>query len=109
VFYSIIPEGVLRCESLLGAIEQLSEPSYRNTIETIFIIGGASIYDQCFMKNSALQTLCDGIYFTRVDASIECDAFFPRAALEHFQEDISKRVHVEEEGFIYDIGYYYKP
>lgn len=44
-----------------------------DTIENIFIIGGASVYRQA-IEDSRL----DGIYITKINKSYDCDTFFPQ-------------------------------
>lgn len=46
--------------------------SIDNSIETIFIIGGASIYRQ-----TITHPLIDGVYLTRIEHDFQCDVFFP--------------------------------
>jgi dihydrofolate reductase/thymidylate synthase len=49
-------------------------------VETIFVIGGAKLYDE------ALQSpLCQAVHITHIDASYECDAFFPELDPSLFQ------------------------
>lgn len=53
--------------SLDGALKLASEKT-----ETIYIIGGASIY-----KEAINHPLTDGVYLTRIEEEFDCDAFFP--------------------------------
>lgn len=53
-----------------SAIEYLK--AYEN-VETIFVIGGASIY-----KYSVENLDLDGVYITKIHKDYECDTFFPR-------------------------------
>ncbi|QQR83023.1 dihydrofolate reductase [Candidatus Peregrinibacteria bacterium] len=43
-----------------------------DSVESIFVIGGASVYEQ-FIAHPDLT----GIYLTRLDHTFDCDAFFP--------------------------------
>ena len=61
-------EGAYVVNSIEKAIEEADE-----RVETIFVIGGAKIYEQ-FMKRRDLT----GIYLTRIQKQFKCDAFFPK-------------------------------
>lgn len=68
-----LPQEVVRLEQLIsfrGA--ELHPPHLLDSIESIFIIGGASIYKQA-LESLPLHT----IYLTKVFASFDCDVFFP--------------------------------
>lgn len=77
--------------SLTTAIEKLSE---REDIETIFIIGGATLYNESVDKEIA-----DRIYLTKVLWDFDCDAFFIGVPWNYKLEWISDKV--EENGIIY--------
>lgn len=49
-----------------------------DTIEQVYVIGGASVYEQAVARPEL-----DGIYLTRVHGTFDCDTFFP-AFVEHF-------------------------
>lgn len=53
-----------------SAIEALKAD---DSVETIFVIGGASIY-----KYSVENIDLDGVYLTRIRKNYDCDTFFPR-------------------------------
>lgn len=57
-----LPEGVMRSSSLDSVIS--------NTNEDIWIIGGASIYEQAMSQAAEL-------YITHIDQEVDGDAFFP--------------------------------
>lgn len=61
---------VLVKNSLPEAIKSLKED---NSIENIFVIGGASIYQQ-----SLDLTEIAGLYITIIENSYDCDTFFPQ-------------------------------
>jgi dihydrofolate reductase len=105
--FSKTPEGVLHFDSPYKALQRLHSSEYDQSIEQVFLIGGASLYSKCLAEDPLLRSYCDGIYFTKVNVSIECDAFFPKHVLEHFFQEVpDRRRHVEENGFVYDLCYY---
>ncbi|PKL36909.1 hypothetical protein CVV38_03380 [Candidatus Peregrinibacteria bacterium HGW-Peregrinibacteria-1] len=59
--------GAIVCYSL-G--EALKKADLDGTVETIYIVGGASVYEM------ALDVV-DGLYITRIQKDYGCDAFFP--------------------------------
>lgn len=61
---------VLVKNSLPEAIQSLKED---NSIENIFVIGGASIYRQALDLPEI-----DGIYITIIENAYDCDTFFPQ-------------------------------
>lgn len=60
-----LPEGVVRADSLRKGIDLCQGD------EEVFVIGGASVYQQ------AIHSV-DRLIVTRIDAVYEADAFFPR-------------------------------
>ena len=68
-------EGAEICHSLEEAMISADD-----TVETIFIIGGAKVFEQV-MKQLEL----DGIYLTKIYQTYDCDTFFP-VIPEHFGE-----------------------
>ncbi len=59
-------QDVIVCHSLEELFEQLK----RYNTDTVFVIGGSSVYDQ-------LLPYCDTAYVTKVDNSKPADKFFP--------------------------------
>lgn len=59
-------QDVIVCHSLEELFEQLK----RYDTDTVFVIGGSSVYDQ-------LLPYCDTAYVTKVDNSKPADKFFP--------------------------------
>nr|CAD7460336.1 unnamed protein product [Timema tahoe] len=64
--------GVVACPCLESAIDVLSHPPWDETIETVWVIGGSSVY-QKVMESS----LCHKIYLTRILENFKCDVFLP--------------------------------
>ncbi len=70
-----------------------------DTIENIFIIGGASVYKQ------AIDSIdLDGIYLTQIHKEYECDTFFPEIP-NNFKKPISLGG-VEEDEVSYEYLFY---
>ena len=77
-------DGAEPAASLDTALELLDDP------ETVFVIGGASLYDQAL-------PLADDLELTEVDLEPEGDAFFPAWDREAFEE-MSRDARVSEDG-----------
>ncbi|XP_071941249.1 dihydrofolate reductase-like [Antedon mediterranea] len=60
------------CGSLEKAINLLSQESIGDQIDLVWIIGGSEVY-----KEAMKSPQCHQLYITRVDSTVECDAFFP--------------------------------
>ncbi|MER0438592.1 dihydrofolate reductase [Emticicia sp. W12TSBA100-4] len=90
----ILPEGVLKVNSLEQAIETAKD--YAGN-EEIFIIGGGNVYEQ------ALK-ITDKVYLTQVKTSIEGDAFFPALDTNEWKE-IARVSHPKDEKNEYDFDF----
>jgi dihydrofolate reductase len=64
-----LPEGVVNA---LSFEEALSAIQARSDIDNVFVIGGASVYNQAIKMKE-----CSRIYLTEVDGEFDCDTFFP--------------------------------
>ncbi len=82
------PQGVLRADGLQQALE-LGAPS--GAIESVYVIGGAQIFEQAIALKECLK-----IYMTQILHSFDCDTFFPRF-VDYFQHDVSSPRYVENE------------
>lgn len=80
--------------------EALKKADMDETIETIFIIGGAQIYELA-------MDVADGIYLTRIQKDFNCDAFFPQIDKTIFYncEEMGTE---EEDGIKYSFNFYSK-
>jgi len=76
-----IPSEVLIAKSLEEAIQQLSVSPYTETIEHIFVIGGAAAFAEALGSSTIV---CDTIHLTRVHSPIDCDVFIPDIDDNHF-------------------------
>lgn len=56
----------------VGSLEEALECSDKDDIETVFVIGGASVY-----KEAMRSDLCQAVHITQIEASYVCDVFFP--------------------------------
>lgn len=66
----------------------------KNMKDDVFVIGGASIYEQALPYT-------DVIYLTEVEANAEADSFFPKFNKSHYERNILKEG--EEEGIKFKI------
>jgi len=62
-------DDVIVCNSVDGAFDRL-HADFRETVENVFVIGGAQIYKEAF-KRDGLEKL----YLTKVHKEFECDRF----------------------------------
>ena len=72
-----LPEGVLQSNSLDEALSKLQLIDH---LENIFVIGGGTIYEQAIHHPA-----CEKIYLTRINATFDCDTFFPKIDETRFQ------------------------
>lgn len=84
-------EGCIIVNSVSEALQSVPED------ETVFIIGGAEIYNQTI-------AIADKIELTRVHASIAADAFFSEIDLEKWQL-IEEDFHPKDEKHAYDFTF----
>lgn len=67
-----LPADVLRAKGLEEAMALCSERQEKERIDQVFVIGGASVYQQAIG-----HPLCRTIYVTKIEGDFGCDAFFP--------------------------------
>ncbi|XP_037082966.1 putative dihydrofolate reductase [Pollicipes pollicipes] len=67
--------------SLQEAQELLSTPPLADTVETIWQVGGASLYQEAIEKK-----LVDKLYLTKIRKEYDADVFFPKYNEEDFVE-----------------------
>ena len=71
---------VLKAQSLEEAIRLLAGDEFKEKVDHIFVIGGASVY-----REAIRHPLCQKIYLTKVEGDFSCDCFFPEFA-KHFKQ-----------------------
>lgn len=64
-----LPQGVL---SFTGLDEALNDLVSDNTIDKVFVMGGAQVYAQAISHPA-----CEGLHVTHVQGDFDCDVFFP--------------------------------
>ncbi len=65
--------GALMATGIADGLQKIAQESRAKPVEKVFIIGGASIYEQAMAMPE-----CRSIYLTRILRSFSCDTFFPR-------------------------------
>lgn len=75
-----LPPGVLMADNLDMALMMLGSTKYRELVETVFVIGGAQIFQEAIK-----HPRCRKIYLTQIESQFECDTFFPPIP-SHFEE-----------------------
>jgi dihydrofolate reductase len=93
------PADVVVVSSMDEALAHIQQPTIEDQIENVWIVGGHSVYKEAMHLPS-----CHRIYFTKIMATFDCDAFFP-ALPENFKlvandADISSEIQ-EENGIKY--------
>lgn len=73
-----LPNDVLLYHSLDSVLKSLSFQHDPWQVETFFLIGGASLYEQVLNRHA-----CRRIYLTKIYHDFDCDTFFPKID-EHF-------------------------
>lgn len=76
----VLPPQVLHAESLAAAMALLREGTDKNSIDKVFVIGGADVFRQ-----SVVDPACDKLYLTHLLQSFNCDCFFPQNYLSFFK------------------------
>lgn len=85
-----------------GIDEALTDLSDDNTVREIFVIGGGQVYAAALANPH-----CERIYRTEIDATFECDTFFPELPKEFCETSTSPLI--EEAGTRYRIVLYERP
>ena len=77
------PDGVLKAQSLAQALSLFDRRPLKDSIESIFVIGGGQIFQE-----AVVNPLCRKIYATEILADFHCDVFFPDVK-DSFKESFS--------------------
>jgi dihydrofolate reductase len=72
------PNLVVR--SLDQALLSLSADPFQSICASVFVIGGGQVY-----KEAVAHPACEGLHVTEIQASPDCDTFFPTPAEGEFQ------------------------
>ena len=86
-----LPEGVFKAEGFDQALELLEKGAIKKSVESVYVIGGAQIYQQAIDRKE-----CRKIYLTQIFHSFDCDTFFPHF-VNHFQHEVSSPRYAENE------------
>jgi dihydrofolate reductase len=65
-------DGAMLCSGLQEAIDVLTSAEYRDRVETIWIVGGSTVY-----KDAVSSSVCHRLYLTHINKDFDCDTFFP--------------------------------
>ncbi|MDP8266481.1 MAG: dihydrofolate reductase [Candidatus Aceula meridiana] len=82
-----LESSALKAGSFAEALNILSGSVGGQQIETIFVIGGASIYQEALASKR-----CDKIYLTQIFKAFECDTFFQEFRSEFIQKQTSEMI-----------------
>ena len=85
------PQDVLRVNGLEQALDLFVKGALSKTIESVYVIGGAQIFEQVIVRKE-----CRKIYLTQILHSFDCDTFFP-PFVDYFQHQVSSPRYVENE------------
>ncbi|RZF32473.1 hypothetical protein LSTR_LSTR011327 [Laodelphax striatellus] len=93
-------DNVIVCASLQEALGVLGETPLKNDVESVWVIGGSSVYAEA-------MSMCDAIYLTEVLKEYECDTFLPElpAGFKETNDDPNVCYDVQEEA---GVQYQYK-
>jgi dihydrofolate reductase len=82
-----LPEDVLLFHNLESALDHFSAYRAQWCVETFFLIGGASLYQQVLTRDA-----CRRIYLTKIYADFNCDTFFPEISNDFSCQQASERL-----------------
>ncbi len=85
------PHDVLRVNGLDQALNLFTEGALSKTVESVYVIGGAQIFQEAIGRRE-----CRKIYLTQILQSFECDTFFP-PFVDFFEHEVSSPPYVENE------------
>ncbi len=91
-----IPESVAVVPSLEHALHHLSSPDIRPTLDRVWVLGGAGLYEES-MRHAAGHE----VYLTAVEHDFRCDVFWAGVDEREYALDESYTRAAEEEGVAY--------
>ena len=97
----VSPADVVIVNSFDRCLEVLDQEILKNRIESVFVIGGAAIYQQAVKRPE-----CRCLYVTQIQSQFICDAFFP--PFEYGYQKVHQSSLHEEKGFRYQFLEYQK-
>lgn len=68
----IFPQDVLKARNFEEVFKILQSPAYKERFESVFVIGGAQIFQEAISLSS-----CKKIYATHILGDFQCNTFFP--------------------------------
>jgi dihydrofolate reductase/thymidylate synthase len=88
-----LPDSVLVASSFDDALKQLSAPEYIRTVQDVFVIGGAAVYQEALASKH-----CAKIYLTEVMNDIDdLDTFFPTIPAHKYRMTCRSKLHQSKE------------
>jgi dihydrofolate reductase len=81
---ALYPKGVLVARSLEDALVICSTQKTKSAIESIFVIGGASVYNTSIELKETTK-----LFITRIQNEFKCDTHFPRIPEEFIKKSVS--------------------
>lgn len=100
---SDLPSDVLLYPNLESAMNMLEEnEKLKQEIETVWIVGGSGVYAEAMESQR-----CHRLYFTKIQATFECDTFFPKIPNDFVEVELDEETPkgIQEEN---NIKYEYK-
>lgn len=101
-----VPENVLVCSSFESAIKEVQKQPLADQIETVWVIGGSSVYQLALASE-----FCHRVYLTKINKVFDCDTFLPPVDEKIFQRVNDSAVPQdlqEENGTTYEYVVYEK-
>ncbi|MFA5088983.1 MAG: dihydrofolate reductase [Candidatus Omnitrophota bacterium] len=91
-----VPPGVMKADSLNGALKNLLRQEFRDQVGQIFVIGGQQVFEAAIRHPQ-----CQKLYVTHILKRFDCDAFFPDFSRQF--KKISSSPQLNENG----LGYFF--
>lgn len=97
----LTPLGVLHATSLENALELLNSETYKDAVESAFVIGGTQLFEEAI-----IHPQCNTLFMTTICLDLPCDTFLtnmtitkimsmnPVQTREEMEKDVSMRIDV---------------